>query len=527
MLKRFMCAGVWVLLVAACPSKEAPAAPVPQANAAPAAAPQATKGLALWQPPTAVPSQLPLRTVKGLDALGFSNQVPDQVALLALLRGRHFEALTRFVEQIAQEVERDHHKELWMFAALGAFFQAAPDLGPALDEWVAANPSSFAPWSARARYFLAVAREADAESASQRAANRAFTERGAADLEKALGLRPTVVENVRWQTKIGIYLGAKGPRQPRAILDAGVRLCPDCFTIYQGVMVMLRPEWGGSLEAMDALAAEATRASKNPAMKLLAGESDLMRSRAAANDKRPADAAAACDRALRAGRWYPFLRERAAVAATMEPPEAWLPWVNEVLDQWPDDGAALGIRASALRSLGRWEEARNDILHALYVNPDDDVVKWERWQVMRALLKVAAVQYEAKDWKAAEDLYDQALRIQPDDAEPWFWRGMTFKKRGLHEQAFGDFKESVKHTRKWLVAYKELSAAYLKQEQGNEALTMWDGFIADNPEDAEALYVRGGVHNRLGNKERAMQDARRACELKFDKACAVLVEPGR
>jgi hypothetical protein len=39
--------------------------------------------------------------------------------------------------------------------------------------------------------------------------------------------------------------------------------------------------------------------------------------------------------------------------------------------------------------------------------------------------------------------------------------------------------------------------------------------------------LRGGVYNRMGNKERAMQDARRACDMKFDKACAVLVEPGR
>jgi tetratricopeptide (TPR) repeat protein len=104
---------------------------------------------------------------------------------------------------------------------------------------------------------------------------------------------------------------------------------------------------------------------------------------------------------------------------------------------------------------------------------------------------------------------------------------MTYKQEGQAEAAFNDFKEAVKHNRKWIVAYKELSTAFVKHDQAKDAVEMWNGFINDNPGEAEAIYLRGGVYNRLGDKERSRADAEKACSMKFDKACAVLAAPGQ
>ncbi|MEW5848240.1 MAG: tetratricopeptide repeat protein [Myxococcota bacterium] len=521
-MKRVLCLSI-ALLGTAC-TKEKPAAPPAKA---PSAAPLPPTGLAAWQPPTGVPAQLPLLNVKGLDAFGFPNQLPDKVALLALLRSRQYEPLTKFIEQMADEIDKDPRKELWMFVAMNAFYQAAPDLHPLLDEWVQRHPTSFAPWSARSHYLFAVAAEARGDKPSsdtkeaQFAAMQAFNEKAAADLAKALELRPGVVENIRWRTKVAMF---KGDVDPRRILEDGRKVCKDCLTLYQGIMAMLRPQWGGSYEQMDALAEEALASSTNPAMKVLRGASHNERCDKALNKERFEEALAACDKSLEAGRWYQYLITRADLHAKMKEPEKGLPFLNEALEQWPQDAEALGMRAAFLRKMGRWEEARNDVLLGAYVKDNEGYVKWERWQVMREILKVAGEKYKAKDWKAAEDLYDQALRVQPDDPEPWFWRGMTFKQRDMVDAAFGDFQEAVKHTRKWLMAYKELSIALVKRDQAKDAVELWNGFIADNPQDAEAVYLRGGVYNRLGDLQHAKADAQRACEMKFDKACKVLAE---
>jgi tetratricopeptide (TPR) repeat protein len=382
-----------VSMCTSCP-KEEPQKPRSVEKTAPVAT-----GIPVWKPPTGTPKSLPLLEVKGLDAFGYPNQIPDKAALLALLRGRQFDPLTQFLDQIADQVKADFHKELWMFVALNSFYQAAPDLQDALDWWVKAHPESFAPWAARSHYLFAVAKvtrggaPASETPKARMAAMETFNERASADLAKAAELRPDVVENIRWRTKMAM---TGGGGDARAILADGVKVCRDCLTLYQGVMGMLRPNWGGSYEAMDALAAEAMKASSNPAMKLLAGASHIQRCDEELNHERFDQALVECDKALQSGRWYDYLVTRADIDGKNKQPQAALPYLDEALAQWPQHAEALAKRAGILRGMGRWEEARNDILLALYVEPNHDHVKWERWQTMRAILKVAEGKFKAK-----------------------------------------------------------------------------------------------------------------------------------
>jgi Flp pilus assembly protein TadD len=91
-------------------------------------------------------------------------------------------------------------------------------------------------------------------------------------------------------------------------------------------------------------------------------------------------------------------------------------------------------------------------------------------------------------------MYQEALRINPQDA---------------------------KAQRQVLIAHGFLGELYFNQNQYNEALTHLNATIEWNREDMGALYIRGIILNKMGDKEAALTDWKRSCDLGYIDSCMI------
>lgn len=149
-------------------------------------------------------------------------------------------------------------------------------------------------------------------------------------------------------------------------------------------------------------------------------------------------------------------------------------------------GVVSGIR-------GDYESAAQDheiALKAELLSPEDAAIQHEQW---RSSITMKAIYLRSGDYDKAIEDYDTFIRVSPDAADAYMWRGCAY---------------------------------YLKGEP-SRAIVDYDKALALSPDNALALYKRGLAHARLGESSRANQDFARAMAIGFDEAMAESGEEGQ
>lgn len=90
-------------------------------------------------------------------------------------------------------------------------------------------------------------------------------------------------------------------------------------------------------------------------------------------------------------------------------------------------------RAVAYMSLGKLQEAEQDLAAALRIMPD----------YADAHDNLGSLQYRRGDFQKAVDAYTRAITLQPDLADAIFNRGMAYRKLFNYEAAFDDFRKAA------------------------------------------------------------------------------------
>lgn len=108
--------------------------------------------------------------------------------------------------------------------------------------------------------------------------------------------------------------------------------------------------------------------------------------------------------------------------------------------------------------------------------------------------------------------YDQAIALNPNDAEAYYNRGIDKRDAGQNEEAIVDLNKAIelKPTYK---AYHNLGFIKFNMGLHQEAIADMDKAIALNPNEPELYYNRGIMMQNLGEDEVAVSD--------FDKAIAL------
>lgn len=331
-----------------------------------------------------------------------------------------------------------------------AFVDGSFDIRPTLDAWKRDSPNSAFAFAASGTAYVAMAAEARGSGYmhdtpdSQVQAMDNLLGQADADLRRAIALDPKVAPaHVALIHAGGLGFG-------RRYVDAAIRdalaAVPDDYSIYSMALWTREPKWGGSLQAMARLAAQAqAQATRNPLMKVLLSERafyeawncDCSHEVEMAAYPHVADELTSSSNLAEIGRMASSYRDQTmaliyqsealrftpgnedarvnrAFALVDYDEAAWAAGdLGRLLATSPDNKRALDARANAYESLGDYAHAEQDFRRLLAMDPRD----------MGTLAKLGDLFVNwAKDWNKGWAVADQLIREQPQGAYGWLLR---------------------------------------------------------------------------------------------------------
>jgi len=228
----------------------------------------------------------------------------------------------------------------------------------------------------------------------------------------------------------------------------------------------------------------------------------------------------------------------------------------------PDYAEGYKNRGKVHEQLGQEKKAIKDFKKALNLNPDNESTKqmleaietpmddfdldddekndYTHQHVFHVFFYNEAIRIDPNDAKAyfsrgcsymfsdeynkAIDDLTEAIRLDPDYARVYFVRGNTYLSVGQHEQAIDDFTEviklglnsynDIKFSEKnnlpasWLVrnVYSFRGAIYKLIDQYDKAISDFTEIIRLNPDSYHAYVDRGEIYKKMGQMDQAIQD---------------------
>jgi tetratricopeptide (TPR) repeat protein len=470
--------------------------------------------------PAPMPQALPLRGPIGHDAEGYPTQYVDRPALRSLLAHQRYADLNRYFEEFQASFEADLKREYWPIDAGDSFASAEPELGAALDGWVAATPDAFPPYLARGTYWTTTAFVRRGSDWARNTAGEDFDAmrdaliHASADLEHALSMRPKLVAARRQQ------LLARDSKKARAILDQALAVCPSCFQIRITYIYTITPRWGGSYEAMRQFATQ----SANPAfprLKLLKGYENADRADLLDTEKKYEEALVAIQRACSLGEHWEFLLDRAKTENRKGDLVAAKKDLDRAIELRPGRPEMLFERASVSRASSQWESAGRDLLEALRSNPTDANGRWLLDRVIAGLVYEGWEHYRAHRKNDALRVYDLAAELAPKNGEVQSRRGSIVMGVAPQEQPpeIAALEAAAEKAPDDFRAHQALDYALAKRGEYARVVGMWDDYIQHHPDDGPAHLERGGAYHHLQRRKEAQADVARACELGVSEGC--------
>lgn len=129
-------------------------------------------------------------------------------------------------------------------------------------------------------------------------------------------------------------------------------------------------------------------------------------------------------------------------------------------------------------------------------------------------------------YKNAIKDYNQAIGLNPDYAEAYSNRGTIHNTTGKYQQAIEDFSEAIRLKPDDAEAFLGRGFAYDKLGQSQQAIGNYSQAIGLNPDYAKAYSNRGVVYFSQGNNRYGCYDAQKACLLGNCKLIKTAKEKG-
>lgn len=127
--------------------------------------------------------------------------------------------------------------------------------------------------------------------------------------------------------------------------------------------------------------------------------------------------------------------------------------------------------------------------------------------------------YKKRDYDKALSEYNQAIRIDPESFNAYFWRGRTFIKTGRYNEATDDFMKATELNPRYAEAYNNLGWIFGRRKKYDESIYYLDWSIKLAPENGWAYFYRGRMYSKKGDMQSALRDIKKACHLKNEQAC--------
>ncbi len=109
--------------------------------------------------------------------------------------------------------------------------------------------------------------------------------------------------------------------------------------------------------------------------------------------------------------------------------------------------------------------------------------------------------------------YDQAIRLNPKDADAYSGRGDAYATKGDMDRAIADFDQAIRLNPNFTDAYSTRGAAYFYKRDLHRAIADFDQAIRLNPKDASNYSDRAEARARKGDLDGALADCDAALRL--------------
>ena len=114
--------------------------------------------------------------------------------------------------------------------------------------------------------------------------------------------------------------------------------------------------------------------------------------------------------------------------------------------------------------------------------------------------------------------YQEAIRLEPDDAEAHYNLGATYGGLGRYQEAIAAYEEAIHLKPEYAEAQYNLGVAYSELGRYEEAIAAYEEAVRLKPDYAEAHYGLGVPYGELGRWQEALEAYRQVVRLKPDYA---------
>jgi len=135
--------------------------------------------------------------------------------------------------------------------------------------------------------------------------------------------------------------------------------------------------------------------------------------------------------------------------------------------------------------------------------------------------------YEEGDLTGAAKAYTEAIILRPEEARPYFNRGIVYIKMGKHGKAIDDCNKVIELNPDFAEAYNNRGWAYLQKGLLDRAIQDCNQAILLDSDMATAYHTRGMAYKGKGLFDMAGNDFQKSCELGDNNSCKAYGELSR
>ncbi|GHV09170.1 hypothetical protein AGMMS50229_18820 [Campylobacterota bacterium] len=121
--------------------------------------------------------------------------------------------------------------------------------------------------------------------------------------------------------------------------------------------------------------------------------------------------------------------------------------------------------------------------------------------------------FDQGNYEEAIALFTQAIEIDPNNADAYLFRGISYGALGDHPKAIADYTRAIEIDPSDVRAYNKRGESYSELDDYVKEIADWTRVIAIDPGDAKVYRKRAVSYALLGDLKNATKDARKACEL--------------
>jgi tetratricopeptide (TPR) repeat protein len=126
------------------------------------------------------------------------------------------------------------------------------------------------------------------------------------------------------------------------------------------------------------------------------------------------------------------------------------------------------------------------------------------------------------DPKKVVEYLNNAIKLQPKDADAYGNRGTAYAELGQYQHAIEDYNEVIRLKPDYAIAYGNRGTAYADLGQHQRAIEDYNKAIRLQPNDAYTFNNRGIAYRNLGQYQHAIEDYNEVIRLKPDYADAYI-----